>query len=208
MFVGYTEHHSRDAYRMLNLSTNSIINSQDIIWLNKTYREWKENKATIFNVEDDTTELLTGVDKIKLTENARKETEDESNESDKKVFRAMRKLESWVNPEAIKAVENYNHGREMTLDQVNLALFSTVMIKEPTTYEEAINCEQKEDQIKWKSAINKELKEMEKRGVWKIIHEKDIPINYRCIKNKWIFKVKRNGIFRARLVACGYSQVP
>jgi hypothetical protein len=27
MFVGYTEHHSRDVYRMLNLTTNSIINS-------------------------------------------------------------------------------------------------------------------------------------------------------------------------------------
>jgi transposase InsO family protein len=36
MFVGYTEHHSRDVYRMLNLTTNSIINSRDIIWLNKT----------------------------------------------------------------------------------------------------------------------------------------------------------------------------
>jgi hypothetical protein len=39
MFVGYTEHHSRDIYRMLNLTTNSIINSRDIIWLNKTYGE-------------------------------------------------------------------------------------------------------------------------------------------------------------------------
>jgi hypothetical protein len=50
MFVGYMEHHSRDAYRMLNLTTNSIINSRDIIWLNN---EWKQNKTTIFNVEDD-----------------------------------------------------------------------------------------------------------------------------------------------------------
>jgi hypothetical protein len=32
MFVGCTEHHSRDVYRMLNLATNSIINSRDIIW--------------------------------------------------------------------------------------------------------------------------------------------------------------------------------
>jgi hypothetical protein len=120
----------------------------------------------------------------------------------------MRKLESWFNPEATKAVKDYSHGREMTLDQVNLAIFSTVTVKEPTTYEEAINSEKKEDQIKWKSAINKELKEMEKRGVWKIIDEKNIPINCRCIKNKWIFKVKRNGIFLARLVACGYNQVP
>jgi hypothetical protein len=49
---------------------------------------------------------------------------------------------------------------------------------------------------------------MEKRSVWEIIDEENIPINRWCIKNKWIFKVKRNGIFRARLVACGYSQVP
>jgi hypothetical protein len=82
MFVGYTEHQSRDVYRMLNLCTNSIINSRDIIWLNETYKEWKENKATIFNVEDDILELPTGVDKVKLTENATKETEDESNKSD------------------------------------------------------------------------------------------------------------------------------
>jgi hypothetical protein len=33
------------------------------------------------------------------------------------------------------------------------------------TYEEALNRSQKEDQIKWKVAINKELKEMAKRGV-------------------------------------------
>jgi hypothetical protein len=45
-------------------------------------------------------------------------------------------------------VEDYNHGREMRLDQFNLALFSTDISKEPTTYEEAINSEQEEDQIK------------------------------------------------------------
>jgi hypothetical protein len=107
----------------------------------------------------------------------------------------MRKLESWFNPMATKAVEDYNHGREMTLDQVNLTLFSTEIFKEPTKYEEEINSEQKEDQIKWKNTIN-------------IIDEKVTPFNHRCIKNKWIFKVKRNGIFRARVVVCSYSQVP
>ena len=35
-----------------------------------------------------------------------------------------------------------------------------------------------------------------------------MPKNRRCVKNKWVLKVKRNGIFRARLVACGYSQIP
>jgi hypothetical protein len=48
---------------------------------------------------------------------------------------------------------------------------------------------------------------MEKRGICEIIDEKNISINRPCIKNKLIFKVK-NRIFRARLVACVYSQVP
>jgi hypothetical protein len=54
--------------------------------LNKTYKEWKENKATVFNVKDDILELPTGVDKVKLTEKATKEIEYESNKSDKKVL--------------------------------------------------------------------------------------------------------------------------
>jgi hypothetical protein len=36
---------------------------------------------------------------------------------------------------------------------------------------------------------------MTKRGVWEIIDEKDVPNDRRCIKNKWIFKMKKNGDF-------------
>jgi hypothetical protein len=43
--------------------------------------------------------------------------------------------------------------------------------------------------------------------VWEIIKKEDVPEDRRTIKCKWIFKVKRNVIFRARLVACGYSQI-
>jgi hypothetical protein len=68
---------------MLNLTTNSIINSRDIIWLNKTYGEWKNNKTIISTSEDDTIQLPTGIDKVKLTLKATKNTEDEGNESDK-----------------------------------------------------------------------------------------------------------------------------
>ena len=68
----------------------------------------------------------------------------------------MKKLESWFNPQATKALDDYNRGREILLEQVNLALFTTAMTKEPTNYEEALNCEKKEDQIAWKEAIDKE----------------------------------------------------
>jgi Reverse transcriptase (RNA-dependent DNA polymerase) len=49
---------------------------------------------------------------------------------------------------------------------------------------------------------------MEDKGVYKKIEKSELPSNRVCVKNKWIFKIKRNGIFRAQLVACGYSQVP
>jgi Reverse transcriptase (RNA-dependent DNA polymerase) len=34
-----------------------------------------------------------------------------------------------------------------------------------------------------------------------------MPKNRRCVKCKWVFKIKRSGVYRARLVACGYSQI-
>jgi hypothetical protein len=55
----------------------------------------------------------------------------------------------------------------MTLDQVNLALLSTEIIKEPTTYVESINCVQKEDQIKWENEIKKKLKQRRKEVLGK-----------------------------------------
>jgi hypothetical protein len=48
---------------------------------------------------------------------------------------------------------------------------------------------------------------MNKQKVWEIIKKEDIPEDRRTIKCKWIFKMHQNVIFRARLVACGYSQI-
>jgi hypothetical protein len=48
---------------------------------------------------------------------------------------------------------------------------------------------------------------MEKHKVWKKIKHKDIPAGRRCIKHKWVWNIKRNDVFCAHLVACGYSQV-
>ena len=37
---------------------------------------------------------------------------------------------------------------------------------------------------------------------------KKIPSNKRLIGNKWVFKIKRDGTYRARLVVLGCSQIP
>ena len=61
---------------------------------------------------------------------------------------------------------------------------------------------------KWREAVNKELGKMAEMKVFKIVKRKNIPSNKRCVKYRWVFDIKRNGTFRARLVACGYSQIP
>ena len=49
---------------------------------------------------------------------------------------------------------------------------------------------------------------MIEREVWRKTDRKKTPNTRRLIGNKWVFKLKRDGMYRARLVALGYSQIP
>ena len=57
-------------------------------------------------------------------------------------------------------------------------------------------------------AIQKEFGDMEKQQVWRKTQKSLMHPNHRCVKNKWVFKIKHNGVYEVLLVACGYSQVP
>ncbi len=62
--------------------------------------------------------------------------------------------------------------------------------------------------MKWREEIREEFADMNKQQVWRKIKCDKIPKGRHCVKCKWVFKIKRNGIFCARLVACGYSRIP
>jgi hypothetical protein len=53
IFVGYSVHHTNDVYRMLNLDTKRIIQSRDIIWLNKAFHDWIDRKVSQMKETDD-----------------------------------------------------------------------------------------------------------------------------------------------------------
>jgi Reverse transcriptase (RNA-dependent DNA polymerase) len=78
----------------------------------------------------------------------------------------------------------------------------------PTKYDDAWNHPDPFQRKMWREAIGKELNKMKEMRVWKKVKRSSMPKNKRCVKCKWVFDIKRNGVFRARLVACGYSQVP
>ena len=79
---------------------------------------------------------------------------------------------------------------------------------EPKTFQEAWHSPVEEERHNWQVAIRKEIKSMINRGVWRKIDKVKIPENRRLIGNKWVFKIKRDGTYTARLVALGYSQIP
>ena len=79
---------------------------------------------------------------------------------------------------------------------------------EPKTFQEAWHSPVEEERHNWQVAIRKEIKSMINRGVWRKIDKVKIPENRRSTGNKWVFKIKRDRTYRARLVALGYSEIP
>ncbi len=77
-------------------------------------------------------------------------------------------------------------------DAYTIAKFNKV--NELQSFEEAYNQPDKAQRDKWRNTIQKEFYDIKKRGVWEIIKKKGIPADCRCVKRKWIFKIKRNVI--------------
>ena len=61
---------------------------------------------------------------------------------------------------------------------------------------------------KWREAICIEFKKMLDMGVWRHVKRNDHPNDCRLVGCRWVFKVKRNGVYHARLVAKGFNQIP
>ena len=79
---------------------------------------------------------------------------------------------------------------------------------EPKTFQEAWHYPIEKDRDNWRVTIRKEIRSMINRGVWRKTDRANIPKNRRLIANKWVFEITRDGTYRARLVALGYSQIP
>ena len=78
----------------------------------------------------------------------------------------------------------------------------------PNSYDEAWNYPDEKFRKRWRIAIRKELKSLvEIRKVWRVIKRASIPNGRRLVKSKWIFDIKRSGLFKVRLVACGYARL-
>ena len=210
LFVGYPDNHADDVYRIFNIKTKQIIKSRDLVWLNLSYGNWKSKNNNQQPPDDDDTSDTEAMEKdaSDLAE-AEDATLDEAQiRKQNKALKQISKLKSWFNPDPSKFLEMQNSGREMIVETADFAFNMVDLVKDPESFEEAYHHPEAGKKIMWRRAISKEFEDMEAKGVWEKFQKSEIPNGRNCIKNKWVFKTKRNGIFRARLVACGYSQIP
>ncbi len=122
----------------------------------------------------------------------------------------MKNLEASFNPEFLNMVAEAKRGNELLPIPESSASALSVCIEfaKPRTFQEAWNHPDLKHFIKWREAIRKEFSNMNKQQVWRKIKCDKIPKGRHCVECKWVIKIKRNGIFWACLVACGYSQIP
>ena len=73
-------------------------------------------------------------------------------------------------------------------------------IRYPKSYFEAIDSEESD---KWKAAMNYEYNSLMKHNTWTLVEHKNAD---KVIDVKWIYRIKPDGRYKARLVAFGYTQ--
>jgi Reverse transcriptase (RNA-dependent DNA polymerase) len=226
IFLGYAKDHAPNVYRMLKLDTNAIIITRDIIWLKKLY--WKYMgimKVKKYQIEEDDNSNASIVELIdnfheekksverSVVENIEEEKTVEiknnqfasMNDREERIPRWQRNLQTFYNPSGREDEDDV-----VSLEYGEIAYLSMLegSVDEPKIFNQAWNHIDDNDRKFWRQAITKELKDMNKQEVWEIINKKLVPKERSLIGNKWVFKQKKNGIYRARLVALGYSQIP
>ena len=198
MFLGYAKDHAGNVYRMLNLQTRKVMLSRDIIWTNKMYADkvgktraqfWQENNSDDED-EDLQQEAMENEDATNMTPPVR----------EPKLPPQLRKLQPYNNPGTLEVED----------EVAGLCFFVPEKVAEdngPTTYQDAWHHPDKEKRNKWREAIRLEFSQMIKNRVWSRKGCHALPSGRKGIGTKWVFKEKKNGIYRARLVAKGYNQV-
>ena len=226
IFVGYADDHAGNVYRFINIQTKQIILSRDIQWLNSFWKEYlkrrDDSKKFYSHEEDDQTQDESETKEPREIEIETKHSGDGNNtEKQKKLgidiqmigakevelARTRSQTQEMMSPRN-ESMERAELTMEDWIHETCLISAVTSGPTEPKTFQEAWHSPVEEERNNWQIAIRKEIKSMINRGVWRKIDKVKIPENRRLIGNKWVFKIKRDGTYRARLVALGYSQIP
>ena len=200
ILVGYSHKHAAGTYRMFNPATRRVIVTRDIQWLDKNYGTWKnEDKLEIPGTDDDDDDD-SEPESVEKADTGSGRVKVEADATSTKLDRELKRLFTSYNPTTTLPAP----------DVVECAFVGGTLEghENPSTFQEAWNHPDENERMMWRQAIRKEFKCMIRRGVWRHVKRNDVPENRRLVGCVWVFKKKRNGIYRARLCAQGFSQIP
>ena len=200
VFVGYANNHAGDAYRMFNMATQKISMSRDVIWLDKLYGDYfqlKEGKRTILSNSDNVDLSLEEEELLDMTDKGAIESIATGRTGTTRLEREMKKINTSYNPIV-----------EEVMEMVFTSVETSRRYNEPQTFREGWNHVDDIEQKGWQEAIQKEFHDMLEKQVWTKKIRNEVMIGRCLVGSKWVFKKKKSGTFRARLVALGYHQIP
>lgn len=108
-------------------------------------------------------------------------------------------VESVKEPQPIQGVVHIPHTANLAFD----GSVPNIAGAEPRTIEEAMAGPHKKE---WLAAIESELKSLLANNTWNKVQRDKLPNDTNITGSRWVFKVKSDGRFKARLVAQGYTQ--
>jgi hypothetical protein len=142
MFVGYLFYRAHDVYCTLNLETNHVINSRDIKWLMLYHKNWinKNNQVKRIAYDDDDDNVIeflmiqkvnNGLSQILIQLNLRS--------SIQAISRFIVRRSDWraVSILSLQNINNFEQGRDILIDSVNVALICGNTMKEPQSFDNA-----------------------------------------------------------------------
>jgi hypothetical protein len=182
MFVGYSDNHTSNVYRMYDLQTRGIKVSRDITWLNKFYGEYVglKNTAKVETQADDSSDEEDGItDQEGQSEDdnyyqpiadSESENEDEKGSDSEgeqqqppqnntgqrgsRVQRELRQLQTFYNPDANQELEKLSESVELVLNTILSGG------NDPYKFNEAWDHPEPTHKKGWREGISKEFGDM------------------------------------------------
>jgi Reverse transcriptase (RNA-dependent DNA polymerase) len=205
LMVGYPEDHPSDTYRVFDLKSQSVMLTRNVRWTGKTFGEYFHEKTS--KIMEGTDVESSDDEDIVIHHSSPEINSKEEFEVSKKVAKPMKKLTIITRSRALADAidDDVESSEEEIKDSVMLA--EEILGGDPSSFNEAFFHQDEKKREGWRAAIRKKLESMEKCNVWSIVDRGEMQKGRKLVGNHWVFVQKRDGTYRGRLDALGYSQV-
>ena len=171
--------YSTMGYKLFDPETKRITVSRNV----KFNEEKKENinsKRSLFESPD--------LSEYEINQEEDKESTSEENDDDEQKEDKVRKSE---------------RSRKQPIRYPDPEVFEALLCQQESLTFDDLESLPIDEQCLWKDAMNEEIHSMKINNVWDL---EELPPDSRAISCKWVFTKKRNGRYKARLVARGFMQ--